>query len=403
MLLCFGLNAYAVDVVVDGDIRTRSEYDNTLFVLQDVHRESYCNLEGAYLHWKADPANNAVYLAVQYESSDMSKEPDVSREEMAQAVQKTGVELTVNGRRCGTIRMDQQSLKTADAGFLANGYSTDMDQNRFMLAECKWFLVTGVTANTQCEMCVGLKYWEGESLDIGVRIFDYSGNASNYRTVCVYEKPEETTTTTTQPQEETEKATKEKTTKEKTTKETTTTTATATVTTTAAESKQTHAAQTQTSREKKTELPHERVALTGLSRAATSAVQSSLTEKEKEKEKKEKKTTKKLTAVPQKAESTETIVSDPMLSEQTETETARTESAETIREADSTFETAYALPTRLSGIQSRGKVIGVAAAASLLTGAVMFSVFAIGRSSAPKRDETDVREDENKNTPGSSA
>ena len=383
VLFCLGVNAYAADTVVDGIINVRSEYGGNKTVLQNINRESNSNLSTAYLYWNTLPNDYTVYLGVIFETKDMPA--DLSGAADAVGI-KTGIELTVNGDICGTVFPDRSSLKEDPTGYVSDGYETAMDTNRYVMPECVWRFVTGEAPSTHCEMRLGLKYWEGQPLDLGIRIFDYTGNSSNYHTVRIYETP--TSATDAQAQEE------EKTTKEKKTTTTTATSTTAPATTTAASTSRVQTTtEKQTKTEKSSATTRARVLLTGYGNAA------SMTSTAVSEETTERKTVKRTEKTVRTTAETETIgstaeasatVSQTDLSERSETEIAAV--------TESPMQTSYPLPKRMTGVRSKGKLIGVAAASCLLTVAVLFSAFSIGRSiavkEARKKEADDIKDHE---------
>ena len=203
LLACFSLSVFAVPKV-DGQFGPR-EYRDTLAILQVKQHESNCNLENAYLHWFTSPADQSVYLAVQYSCSDHTTDDS-----------KTGVMVYINDVKIGTIHAD--------------GSIRGVDHGKY---ELEGFLDDGAWSATHdsfCELRVGIKFWPEGEINAGIQILDFGGNPSNYYEQLVY-SPYTTTSSATETRPES--TTTERSTTEKSTTEKSTTTKSMTETTTA--------------------------------------------------------------------------------------------------------------------------------------------------------------------------
>lgn len=180
LLFMLYLSFSAFAVVLDGQIHTRTEYKETIAILQSADKISNNAVSYAHLHWFNDPTNYSLYLAVHFTCKDFV--PDGG---------KSGVEVTVNDILCTT--------------FYADGHMDDVDPN-FFDVESVFSIQEAEPTHIQNEMRIGIKYGYREDITVGIRILDCSGIPSNYYTYTVYTLPEtsampvETTTekTTTQ-------------------------------------------------------------------------------------------------------------------------------------------------------------------------------------------------------------
>ncbi|MGN0634657.1 MAG: hypothetical protein ACI4I5_00395 [Acutalibacteraceae bacterium] len=197
LCLAVVLSVSASAVTLDGNIHFRSEYQENTAILQRDDLISNNGVYNAYLYWYNNPVEYSLYLAVRFYCNDFV--PDGG---------KSGVEVTVNDILCTT--------------FYADGTMDDVNPNFFDVESSDFYIQTTEPAHIQNEMRIGIKYGFREDITVGIRILDCSGIPSNYYLQTVYTLP------TTAPPEETTA----KTTTEKQTKTTTTTTSTTTTTTT---------------------------------------------------------------------------------------------------------------------------------------------------------------------------
>lgn len=376
------LPAYAAQVVVDGDIRPYAEYNGNSAILQDHRYESNCSVDTTYIHWLADPPNNSLYLAIQYESEDFDVLPDLPEDQIGDIHLQTAIEITINDKLCCTIYPNRQSfadLSDDRVRFFADGYSTDLDTNRYAL-ENKWYFVSKISPGAHCEMRLGLRYWQGEDLIVGVRVFDFHGVPSNYHTVRVYERP--TTTTTTQPETTTAS--------QRTTRQTTTSTTRETKTTTEK--------RTQTSTRKPTPTArYPRLVVTSLvtdprfvSPPATESAAESLSVKETAIVNVKKQTSEKAKSA---ARIKATAANTTTEGAQTIPTSGSTQVAQAAEDVSTEPQTSFAVASRESGIRQTTKTVGIAAASSLVTGAVMFSAFSMGRRYPEEADQKNHNSD----------
>lgn len=313
------LSVSASAVTLDGNIHFRSEYQENTAILQRDDLISNNGVYNAFLYWYNDPVEYSLYLAVRFYCNDFV--PDGGR---------SGVEVTVNDILCTT--------------FYADGTMDDVNPNFFDVESSKFYIQTTEPAHIQNEMRIGIKYGFREDITVGIRILDCSGIPSNYYLQTVYTLP------TTAPPEET-------TTQTTTETQTTTTTTTSTTTTTT---------------QKRTTVPVISAAGTTAEPVTTkpSAVQS---EPPKKASTTRPKTTKKPTTT-KKSKTTEES-----------TDASSTEEPDTVSSTETEFDPFAILSETQTTLLSpedvspyriyRMKTLGIALAASLVTAAVMMSLF----------------------------
>lgn len=184
MLILF-LSFASSAINLDGKIHTRTEYTDKV-LLQSENHISNNAVENAFLYWFNDPVDYSLYLAVNFSCKDFV--PDGG---------KSGVEVSINDRLCTT--------------FYANGTMDDVDPN-FFNVESVFYIQQTEPMFIQNEMRIGIKYGYREDITVGIRILDCSGNPSNYYVQTVYSAPDASTESVTQSEKETSETQTEKTT-----------------------------------------------------------------------------------------------------------------------------------------------------------------------------------------------
>lgn len=339
VLLCVSASA----VTLDGNIHVRSEYQENGVILQRDDAISNNAVTFAYLHWYNDPDNFSLYLAVQFTCDDFL--PDGG---------KSGVEVTVNDILCTT--------------FYADGTMDAVDPNFFDVESSTFLIQTSIPTRIQNEMRIGIKYGFREDVTVGIRILDCSGIPSNYYLQTVYTVP-----TTTQAEQTAAKTTTEKQTK---------TTAAATSSTTAAATTQ-----------KRTTVPVI-TAAAGTTAEPTTAKPSATQSKSPAKSS----DTRTKATVPQKSTTAKRTKTTQSASGTSSTE----DFSETSSCTESSFDPMAILTDTQTTLLSpdqvypyriyRMKTLGIALAASLVTAAVMISLF-IGIGSRKKEKPSTPEEE----------
>ena len=335
----------APDIRIDGDIHVFTEYGDTGTLLASERHDTNCALNYAYMQYVVDIPNYQLYLAFQYNCDDYVPNGG-----------KTGVEITINGLRC--------------AAFFADGTIDAIDPYYFA-SEHAFSFQDELPSEIRCEIRIGVKYGFDRDTVVGVRFFDCSGEPSNYYEVTVYTIP-----TTTAPKTTTTKA--PKTTAEHQTTEVKNTQTKAAHNTTAVLSR----TQSEVKTARDSTVTNTLLTLATRSRSAAVTVpekNAAATNKMKKAEKAKKTTSEKSTTVPASVHSTQlhtqadiSAVTAPCTTDISVTVSAASVSGGTIRYKRF----------------SKAKTVGIAAAASLLTAAVMVSVFLYVTGS--KKADTDA-------------
>ena len=168
----------------------RSEYKEPMQLLISTRNESNNNVSLAYLFLDVSEPDYSIYVGIKYVCEDvhvlLSQLDAESEEEPAEPLPMTGVELSVNDKVCATAWYD--------------GTFTNMDRNLYDADSYFWFTRSITekpeTNNFIAEIRLGLKYWMPHDSVLGIRVYDCSGDPSNYYKVPIYPTPTESMSVT---------------------------------------------------------------------------------------------------------------------------------------------------------------------------------------------------------------
>ena len=175
---------------IDGVIG-RTEYNGNQKQLISARHESNNAVSFAFAYWDVSAEDYSVYVGVKYVCDDIRllleklNAQDAEETTEPETDIAAAVELSVNGVICTTAYRDETF--------------PGLDRNRYDAESCFSFVRTITekpdTNNFVAEIRLGLKYWMPYDSTLGIRIYDCSGNPSNFYEIPINPLPTQITTT----------------------------------------------------------------------------------------------------------------------------------------------------------------------------------------------------------------